>query len=105
MPNLTATIPHQLTRAEARQRIADGLNDLRSRQSAVLGGLHETWHGDVMDFSGGVMGQLISGRVDVRDQEVRVEVALPWLLGLLASTVKPRIESQGRKLLSGPAKK
>lgn len=105
MPNLTATIPHQSTRAEARRRIEDGLRNLRSREPAVLGGLRETWHGDVMDFSGGVMGQPISGRVDVRDQEVRVEVALPWLLGLLASTVKPRIERQGRQLLSGPARK
>lgn len=102
MPNLTASVPHQLGREDAKRRIREGVEDLRRRQASLLGGLRETWHGDAMDFSGLVMGQSVSGRLSVEDREVRVEMALPWLLGVAAAALKPGIERQGRKLLSGP---
>jgi Putative polyhydroxyalkanoic acid system protein (PHA_gran_rgn) len=105
MPKLTASVPHQLTRTEAKRRIQDGLNDLRQKQAALLGGFRENWSGDTMEFHGGVMGQSVSGRLEVEDQAVRVEVALPWLLGMLAGALKPRIEQQGRQLLSAPTSK
>ena len=101
MPNLTATIPHQLSRAEAKRRIEAGLNDLR-RQSPMLSGLRESWNGDVMDFTGAVLLQPISGRREVADREIRVEVALPGMLGALASMLKPAIEERGRQMLRGP---
>ena len=99
---LTASIPHRLTWADARRRIQEELEKLHRQQAALLGDLRETWHGDTMDFSGRVMGQFISGRLDVEDQAVRVEVDLPWLLAALAGALKPQIENQGRRLLAGP---
>ena len=102
MPNLTASVPHQLSRAEAKRRIQDGIQDLHRRQGALLGGIRETWRGDVLDFSGLVMGQSISGHLFVEDQAVRIEVALPGLLGMAAAALKPMIERQGRYLLGGP---
>ena len=103
MPNLTASVPHQLTRAEAKRRIQEGISDLHRQQPVLLGGVHETWNGDSMSFSGGVMGQSISGWINVEDREVRVEVVLPGLLGMAAAALKPQIERQGQKLLGGPA--
>ena len=105
MPNLTASIPHQLTRAEAKRRIQDGLSEMRRQQAAMLGGLRETWHGDAMVLDGAVMGQHVSGRIDVRDREVFVEVAVPALLSALAAALTPMIEQHGRRLLTGPAPK
>jgi len=105
MPNLTASIPHQLPRAEAKRRIQDRLNDMRRQQAALLGGLRETWHGDTMDFDGAAMGQRVSGRIDVRDREVCIEVALPALLAAVAAALTPMIEQQGRRLLTGPSPK
>lgn len=102
MPNLTASVPHQLTRAEAKRRIQEGVSDFHRQQPALLGGVHETWNGDTMNFSGGVMGQSISGWINVEDREVRVEVVLPGLLGMMAAALKPQIERQGQKLLGGP---
>lgn len=105
MPNLTVSVPHQLTRAEAKRRIQEGISDLHRQQAALLGGVHETWNGDAMNFSGGVMGQSISGWINVEDREVRVEVVLPGLLGMVAAALKPQIERQGQKLLGGPPPK
>jgi hypothetical protein len=100
MPDLTASIPHRLTRAEAKRRIQDQIGIVRQQHGAMLTNLQETWTGDAMAFSLTAMGHSISGRLTVDDQAVHLTVALPWLLGMLAETVKPRIERQGRHLLA-----
>jgi hypothetical protein len=56
--------------------------------------------GDAMAFSLSAMGQSISGRLTVDDQAVHLTVALPWLLGKLAESLKPRIEQRGQLLLA-----
>lgn len=100
MPDMTATIPHQLTRAEAKRRIQDQMGVMRQQYGSVLTNLHETWTGDTMAFSLTAMGEAISGRLAVDDQAVHLTVALPWILRMLAETVKPAIEQQGRLLLT-----
>jgi hypothetical protein len=105
MPNLTASIPHQLTRVEVKQRIQEEVVKLRAQQGSMLSHFEERWVDDRMTFSVGAMGQSISGHIDVDDRAVHVEVALPWLLGMLAAPVKQRIEQQGRNLLSHSPKK
>ena len=100
MPNMTASIPHQLTRAEAKRRIQDQLGTLRQQQGSLIASIRETWTADRLDFSVHALGQPISGHLTVDDQVVHVEVALPWLLSILAGAVKDKIEQQGRLLLT-----
>jgi hypothetical protein len=73
---------------------------VRQQHGALLTNLQETWTGDTMTFSLAAMGQSISGHLTVDDQAVHLTVALPWLLRMLAGTLKPRIEQQGRLLLA-----
>jgi hypothetical protein len=103
VPNLIASIPHQLTRAKAKRRIQDGLSNVRRQYAGMLGGLRETWHDDSIDFTGTVMGQHISGSIDVGAHDVYLEAALPDLLGMATVALRPFIERQGRRLLAGPA--
>lgn len=102
MQDLTASVPHRLTRAEAKRRIQDQVQLLRQQQGIVTN-LSDAWTDDTMTFSLTAMGQSMSGRLTVDDQAVHLTVTLPWLLRMLAGTVKSRIEQQGRLLL-GPAK-
>ena len=102
MPNLTASIPHQLGRAEAKRRIQDGLAQARQQHAALLGAVQETWTGDRLAFSVSAMGQTVTGHLDVDDQAVHVDVVLPLFLAMLSGTVKQAIEQQGRRLLTGP---
>lgn len=99
MPELTATIPHQLSRSEARRRIQQELAVVRQQYGAVITNLQESWSGDTMTFSLTAMGQAVSGRVTVQDHAVHLAVTLPWLLHLLAHSLKPKIEQKGRVLL------
>jgi putative polyhydroxyalkanoate system protein len=104
MPDLTATIPHRLSRAEAKRRIQDQLGSARRQYAGLLSDLRETWTGDKMAFSLTAMGQQVTGSVAVDDQSAHVTVALPWLLSALAGAIMPQIERQGRLLLASEKK-
>jgi putative polyhydroxyalkanoate system protein len=99
MPNLTVTVPHQLSREEARRRIEEQINELRRQHGGTLSRLEDHWTGDRLDFTVGALGQTVTGHAVVEEHEVHVEVALPWLLAMLAGPVKQRIEQRGRNLL------
>jgi putative polyhydroxyalkanoate system protein len=99
MPDITVTIPHQLTRAEAKRRIQEGLGQARHQLGSLLGTIQERWEGDNLDVKITAAGQVITGRAMVNDQDVYVTIALPWMLAMLAGTVRRGIEQQGRQLL------
>jgi putative polyhydroxyalkanoate system protein len=102
MQNLTLTIPHRLSRDEARQRIQAEVAQLRHDHATFLRDARETWTGDRMDFALSALGQSICGYLLVEDHAVHVEVELPWLLAMLAGPVKREVERQGRQLLEAP---
>ncbi len=99
MPNLTVSIPHQLTRTEARRRIDSQITQLQEQYGNQLDHFDHRWNGDRLDFAAGVMGMSISGNLRVEDQVVILEVTLPWALATLAKTATQTIEQEGRKLL------
>ncbi len=99
MSRLTVTIPHQLSRAEARRRIQEQVAEVQRRQGGVLSRLDQRWTGDTLDFTAAALGQTLTGQVFVEDKVVRLEVVLPWMLAVLAGVVKQQIEQRGRELL------
>ena len=105
MPNLTASIPHQLGRAEAKRRIQGEIGNLRTHQVALVTHVEEKWTGDKLDFSLVAIGQTISGHLLVEDKMIHIDVALPWLLYMLAAPIRQKIEQRGQHLLGGPADK
>ncbi|MBL8773430.1 MAG: polyhydroxyalkanoic acid system family protein [Phenylobacterium sp.] len=98
---ITVTIPHQLGRAEARRRISEGLGGLTSQIGAV-GELKQSWTGDRLAFSLQAIGQTITGSIDVSDQDVRLDVVLPGIFGMIANKLKGRLQNEGQILLGGP---
>ncbi len=93
------TIPHQLGREEATRRLQNGLGRLRTSFGTSVAALDETWSGDHLDFRWGVLGQSVSGGLDVADDHVRLEIQLPWMLAMLAEKAKSLIQTQGKLLL------
>jgi putative polyhydroxyalkanoate system protein len=99
MPNLTVSIPHQLSRAEAKRRIQEQIAHVQQQYGGMVGPVEQAWEGDTLDLTLSAAGQTVAGRLMVEDQAVRVEVALPWMLSLLAGKVQQQVEEQGRRLL------
>jgi hypothetical protein len=76
MDPVVVTLPHRQGKAEATRRIKAGIEALRARYTAQLKIAEENWEGDRMRFRAAVLGQTITGAIDVSDDEVRTEVVL-----------------------------
>jgi putative polyhydroxyalkanoate system protein len=93
------TLPHQHTKAEAIKRIREGVEKLKPQLVLYTSFLEEEWRGDELHFHVVVMKQAVSGRIHVMDDNVRVEVDLPWILTAIAVLVRGQIEKRGSQIL------
>ena len=96
---VVVSIPHQLGKEEALRRLQGGVGRLRSQFGDKLGTIEDTWTGDHADFRVSVLGQSVTGAVDVMETEVRLEVQLPWMLAMVAEKAKDLIQKQGTLML------
>ena len=99
---LIVSIPHRLGRQEARRRLDNGIARLRPELGILLSGLNYHWEQDTLNFSGSAMWQRISGRIEVLDDAVRVEIDLPWMMQVLRDTITKRVRGRGIALLEKP---
>lgn len=98
---LVVVIPHQLGRTEAKRRLQTGFGELRTKFRDKLTAVEDCWTGDHLQLSVKALGQAISAAVDVADDQVRIEVQLPWLLAMIAGKARGMIEKEGGRLLIG----
>jgi hypothetical protein len=92
-------IPHDLGRAEARRRLERGFGRMREQVLGHALAFEERWEGERLHFNAGALGQKVSGRVDVFEKSVRIEVDLPWMLAAIAEKLQGRIQKEGTLLL------
>jgi len=103
MQHLTASIPHRLTRAEAKNRIDEQVARLRTQPGSGIGDLETNWSNDTMQFSVRVLGQSLNGHLNVDDQAVHLTVALPWFMSLMGRSVQQKLEHGLREALNPPS--
>jgi hypothetical protein len=96
---LVVSLPHKLSRKEATRRLQRGLSTLSSQFGAFIVVEEENWHDHHLDFKINALKQDVSGAIDVGEDQVRVEVVLPWLLARLAHTAQTLIQHRGALLL------
>jgi len=96
---VSVTIPHRLTKDEARQRLENGFERVTQQMAGRAISVDQRWDGDRMDFSAAIMGQSIKGRMTVGDSAVDLEIDLPWLLATMANMFKSRLKRETTLLL------
>ena len=101
-PVVVVTIPHRHGKAEALRRVKAGLDDARKRYAAQLKVAEENWEGDRLRFRVAVLGQSLTGAIDIADDSVRTEVTLTWLMGHQVKPAEALIEKEGRAMLEAP---
>jgi hypothetical protein len=99
---LLISIPHRLGRAEAKRRLDGGIARLRPELARYVSALDLDWEGERLNFRARALAQTITGRLDVLDDSVRLEIDLPWFLRLLAPTITRQIRGRGYELLEKP---
>jgi hypothetical protein len=96
---VSVTVHHRLGKAEAVRRLKDGF----ARANGHLGGMitveQAVWEGDTLRFSMRALGQTAAATIDVLDDALRIEVALPWLLAKAAKRLLPLLRREATQLL------
>ncbi len=97
---VTVTLTHDLGKAEAKDRLHKGFDQIRDvMTNGKLVKFEESWTDDGVQFRAKGLGQNITGRIECWDQYVQIEVTLPGILAKLAETIAGRVEKQGQLLL------
>jgi hypothetical protein len=96
---VVVSIPHRLGRDEAVRRLKSGLGSVRANFGHLFSVEEEIWSGEHLDFRVSALGQSATGTIDVADDHVVLEVALPWLLAKLAEAAQPLIRKEGTLML------
>ncbi|HEV2302025.1 MAG TPA: polyhydroxyalkanoic acid system family protein [Stellaceae bacterium] len=99
---LVITISHRLGRAEAKRRIAAGLDQIRAAVRPYVGTLDLAWDGDRLLFHVSALRQRIEGVMEVEEAQVRIAIMAPLLLRLIVGRFAGRIRNEGATLLDKP---
>jgi len=97
---ISLTIPHKLTQSEVRSRIEKGIADAQRDHAGKFSRLEHSWKENHLDFDIGVLGQSVTGAIDVNPADVVVHINLPWMLAAFADKIRPQIRAQADKLLA-----
>jgi hypothetical protein len=89
------TVPHKLTKDEAKARVSGLLPSLRTEFAGMVSDIQERWAGDVLHFGFKARGFSVTGSADVGPSSVSVDYNLP----LLARPLKGVFESGIRERL------
>ena len=101
MEPIVVTIPYRHDKAEAVRRIKAAIDEARARYAAQLKIAEESWDSDSLRFRAAVLGQTVTGTIDIADDHVRAEVLLTWLMGHLMKPAEALIRQEGERALSG----
>lgn len=95
---VTVTISHDLGREQAVERIRKGFDQIGGTLGAAIK-VDQHWEQDTLKFGARAMGQSVSGKLDVKDKEVLIELVLPTLLAGMAERIASKMKKQGTLLL------
>jgi hypothetical protein len=86
--SIVITVPHSLSAPEAKRRLAEGMETLRSAYLDKVAASRVTWTGDRAEIAVVALGQTIDAELEVLAETVRIEVRLPWMLAMLANKIQ-----------------
>jgi hypothetical protein len=91
------TVPHKLTKDEAKARLSGLLPGLRTEFAGMVSDMQERWEGDTLHFSFKARGFSVGGSAEVRPSSVSVDYNLPLLArpfrGQFESGIRERLDS------------
>ena len=101
MPKLEITIPHDLSQAEALNRIQQFIPELKAQHSDRISDLEESWLGNTGSFKFKISGFKVEGDIEVNATSVVIRGSIPFLAlafkGQIESTIRQKAEELLRK--------
>ena len=97
--SIVMTFPHDLGVPEAKKRITERFDLLRTQYVEKVGHAAMAWEADIAHLRVAALGQTAPADIDVQAAEIRVEVHLPWLLAAMAGKVEGLLRSNAQDAL------
>ena len=98
---MRVTLPHTLTKDEVRRRMHKHAGEIGSFFPAGLARVTTDWpNEDRMTITAEVMGQSIPGGVEIRENDVVIEMDLPLLFSVMRGPLEAAVKKEGGRLLA-----
>ncbi|RVQ69379.1 hypothetical protein EKN06_04135 [Croceicoccus ponticola] len=98
---MRVAVPHTLPKAEVRRRLDEKQGDIAGFVPGGMADVETSWASeDRMTMTIRAMGQELTGNVDIEDDAVVFNIALPLALSFVEPMISGAIEEKGRKLLT-----
>jgi hypothetical protein len=98
---MRVTLPHDLTKDEVRRRMRAHADEIAGFFPPGLAKVTTGWPSeDRMNIAAVVMGQTIPGGVEVRDNDVVIEMDLPLLFAVMRGPLEAAVKKEGGRLLA-----
>lgn len=94
------SVPHQLSREEALDRIKSLVADLKSQYGNQVSNVSENWTGNKCDFSLKMKMFKLSGTIEVDDSTAEIRGTMPAGTGRFEGKAKALIQERAKKLLA-----
>ena len=99
MPKLSLTIPHELDKEQAVERLKEGFGRIRETYSDKVTNLEETWNDSTLTFGFTTFGFKIKGSVAVERSQVEMTGELPFAAMMFKGAIEQQVRDQISKLL------
>jgi hypothetical protein len=96
---VTVVVAHRLGKVEAARRLKEGFARTNGHLGELIAMEQETWEGDTLRFRMRALGQSAAASIEVLEDALRIEVALPWLLAKAAKRLLPILRTEATLLL------
>jgi hypothetical protein len=99
---ISVNVPHNLGRDEARRRIEQGFGQIQQQLTGGMAGMvacQQRWEGNRLHFEASSLGQKMTGRLEVSEDSLAIEVDLPEILAMLAERITGKVKETTRGLL------
>ena len=98
---MRVTLPHDLTKDEVRRRMRTHADEIADFFPAGLASVTTGWPDeDHMTITAAVLGTNIPGGVEIRDNDVVIEMDLPLLLSVMRGPLEAAVKKEGGRLLA-----
>ncbi len=100
MPKFNVTVPHFLSKEDAKAKIRLLLDSLSAKFADKIKDLEQTFEDDRLEFSFKTLGMKVTGEGTVDDKQVEIKGDLPLAAMMFKGQIESSIKDQLTKLLS-----
>lgn len=100
MSSLSISIPHELPKEEALNRIKGLLQNLKTEHANMISNAEEEWNGSEGKFAFTAKGFDLSGSIKVMDTSVDIDAKVPFAVSLFSGAIKSMISEKAKALLA-----